>query len=579
MSKKAEYAAAGFLILLFLALCITSSVPKSATVDEFAHLPAGLYALKTRDFSLYSKTPPLGRMVECAPALLFHPQVDTRLERFPENSWRPWTYGSDLQRMNFQRYWMLLFSARAAVMLMGALVCFIVWRFAREGYGEYGGLLSLALCALSPTLIAHARLVTTDVPAALASIIFLLAMIRYFDRPGLAGAFVMAAAAGLSCLVKFSCLFWIPFALAAPPASAYLGMSARQDRPVTFIMLVHLALAGAVIWLVIIGGYLGKSIGPHKDMRFGSDLMRAAAPLVRMAPLPRDFIRGLDRQLFDAQAGEWKRGNYLLGQWYKGGKIHYYAVALSAKETIPHLLLFLVAVFLALLDRPKDRDEFIMLFSAGAFFVLASIFGALQIGVRYLMPVFPAVLIVCGKAGQAAFATPVAAHVSVKSPEEKRWRKTWRVARKVLLGIFLLWLLASHAVTWPHYLSYFNEAWGGPENGRNVLLDSNLDWGQDLPSLKRWMNKNGLEGIDLAYFGHDDPARHGISYTLPARDSDNRYIAISANLLMGKKYPMTFVPGEVHEHDPLWKEIIRYQGERPVAMPGWSILVFEKLEQ
>jgi hypothetical protein len=73
-------------------------------------------------------------------------------------------------------------------------------------------------------------------------------------------------------------------------------------------------------------------------------------------------------------------------------------------------------------------------------------------------------------------------------------------------------LLISDLLIHPHYLSYFNVAAGGPENGGNILVDSNIDWGQDLLRLKEWMAEHDVAEVKLGWFGTADPAYYDIQY-------------------------------------------------------------------
>ena len=153
-------------------------------------------------------------------------------------------------------------------------------------------------------------------------------------------------------------------------------------------------------------------------------------------------------------------------------------------------------------------------------------------------------------------------------------------AQKIILVLFFVWMILQHAIIWPDYISYFNLASKEYEKRpEKILIGPNLDWGQDLPALARWMEKNQVQALDLAYYGHDDPARFDINYSLPGRGSENSLIAVSANILMGMRYPMTFSEEGVDYEDPLWSEVARYRDLRPAAKIGNSIFVFEKLPE
>ena len=137
---------------------------------------------------------------------------------------------------------------------------------------------------------------------------------------------------------------------------------------------------------------------------------------------------------------------------------------------------------------------------------------------------------------------------------------------------------------YPHYLSYFNELAGGAENGHRVLLDSNLDWGQDLKGLKRWMDANGVERIKLLYFGYVDPEYYGIAAVYPSgnrwlkydppatrRPDEPRYVAISANTLFGSRLFLDPDDSQRSRSEDLVRDL---RSKRPVAIIGHSIYVY-----
>jgi hypothetical protein len=124
-----------------------------------------------------------------------------------------------------------------------------------------------------------------------------------------------------------------------------------------------------------------------------------------------------------------------------------------------------------------------------------------------------------------------------------------------------------------HHLAYFNELAGGPDGARRILLDSNLDWGQDLGRLKTFLARRGVERICLGYFGHVDPAVYGIAYSFPPTHPASGTCAVSANFLAGYPYGITYAGAQVLRVPPgAWSWLDRY---RPVARVGRSIYVFD----
>src|SRR5207248_5064511 len=104
--------------------------------------------------------------------------------------------------------------------------------------------------------------------------------------------------------------------------------------------------------------------------------------------------------------------------------------------------------------------------------------------------------------------------------------------------LFVVAQTGSAVVITPHYLSYFNVFAGGPAEGYRHLVDSNLDWGQDLPSLKRRLDALGSRRPVLAYFGEAPPGAYGIRAVAWDRADDQAiaeadYFAPSATYLQG----------------------------------------------
>src|SRR5262249_13979265 len=140
-------------------------------------------------------------------------------------------------------------------------------------------------------------------------------------------------------------------------------------------------------------------------------------------------------------------------------------------------------------------------------------------GVRYLLPAFPFLVLLAG----------IGADVLLRGRRSA-----------MLLAALLAWQVVACLVTTPHALAYFNELAGSPDHARRLLLDSTLDWGQDLGRLRDYLRANGLDRICLGYFGHVDPALYGIDYSLPPTEPTPGRCAVSANFLAGYPYAITY---------------------------------------
>jgi len=133
-----------------------------------------------------------------------------------------------------------------------------------------------------------------------------------------------------------------------------------------------------------------------------------------------------------------------------------------------------------------------------------------------MLPVFPLLFLACGY----LFNEYIMAHKSLK----------------MILSILIASYIFIAAAAYPQYLSYFNLTSGSSQNGYRWLIDSNLDWGQSLPALKKYMDKNNIDEIKLGYFGRVDPTLYGIKYYLAEKELSEGIHAISLNYLVGKPY-------------------------------------------
>ena len=182
---------------------------------------------------------------------------------------------------------------------------------------------------------------------------------------------------------------------------------------------------------------------------------------------------------------------------------------------------------------------------------------SIDIGHRHLLPIYPFLFVAAGRA------------VGVLS------RPRAPAAGAVILGALCAWYALGTLRVHPHYLAYFNEIAGGPRNGYQWLVDSNLDWGQDLKGLKAYMVAKGIPRLKLSYFGSADPAYYGIDaeilpgYMAPHPTRVTRevrpgdLVAVSATNLQG----VYLDP----EDRPLME---RFRAQRPLNEVGYSILIY-----
>ncbi|HSF39284.1 MAG TPA: glycosyltransferase family 39 protein [Thermoanaerobaculia bacterium] len=504
----------------FAILCVHGLVWDSPTVDEFTHLPVGWFYLKTGDFDLAARTPPLVKSLAALPLLVLDPAIDTA-KPAAESAWYPWILGTDFMERNRAAYDRIFLLGRLPIVALGLLMGIVVHRWARELYGEAGGLTSLALFAFCPTIVAHAHLATVDVGAAAFMALALYLFYRYALDPTPGRLLASGVGLGLAQLAKTSGVLLYPIlavltliVLVRPWREGERGGIGKRLGGLAAIVLLSL--------LVLNAGYLFQGTGrPLGDFEFQSRFMKkisGALPGWLPMPLPAPYLEGFDGIRLDAETGEFP--NYLFGRWSREGTPVYYLVTLLYKNPLPFLILALAAPFARL--RPRPPGEVFVALPLAVLLVASSILtDRVNYGIRHILPVFPFLFIYMGRLAPFVLARG----------------RAWRTAGALLLGLYPLSILQAT----PDTISYFNLLARG--RGDEILLDSNLDWGQGLKRLRSYMDREGIDRIGLAYFGHVDPAIYGIEWGFPSPEGRGP-VAVSANFLHGYPY-MTYAEGRM----------------------------------
>jgi hypothetical protein len=246
---------------------------------------------------------------------------------------------------------------------------------------------------------------------------------------------------------------------------------------------------------------------------------------------------------------------YLMGEHSMTGWWYYYLVSLFVKnpEVIWGFAALSLWAWIKIAPRPPLRTWLCLWGIPSVFIAYFSLLTNTPIGIRFLLPVFPLLFV--------AFGGIV------------RFIPTKQLAGKVLFGLMLLVYCLPAFAIFPDYLSYFNNTAGGPKNGHRWLIDSNLDWGQDLPALKRYMTDNGIATIKMGYFGRVDPKIYGINYSLAERNIGEGVHAISVNFLVGRPY---YLLGEGTLRYIDFDYYKSYRSLVPIAVLGNTIFIFSE---
>jgi hypothetical protein len=541
-------------IVLFTCACAASysANRNSVTVDECADLPRGISILRDGEYRSKAGVTPLPAVLQALPVLLGTSVRVTPEFSAAENTWAAGYVFSLANADHYHRYFVIARHVSIVALLGCAL---LGWAFARSLYGETAALLTIPVICFSPDMIAHGSLVTSDIFLAAGIVGSLWAWDAFLREASWKSGLVLGATVGLAALCKYTgvlLLAILPLTLGILLILRKSGVCLR-DWPFTITrkMPMYGLLAIVTMALVVNLGYGFKgtmsSLGSYQFHRPALQSLRDVLPAWTPVPLPADYLLGIDAQLGDPEDG------YLLGKFGRSFW-NFYLVGFLVKTPEPILLLALVAT---MLPRKPGAREVPLLVAGWCYLVFFSAMGHKNFGIRYLLFLIPLAAIWIARLAEAVCLT------SVRS-------------RRTALGGLILSLTCLAVTTLraaPHYLAYFNAASGGPDNGHVYLLDSNLDWGQDILTLRDYMREQKIDTVALAYFGRVEPAIYGVRYVPLIGEVGERYAVISANLLWGRMY---FVTGT--SFWPKRDYYAAFRKIRPKAILGHTLYVFDLAE-
>lgn len=514
---------------LFYALMITSIADKSVTYDEIVHVTAGYSYWQYSDYRLNPENGNLPQRLVALPLL----GGDFKFPPLDQPAWRQtdeWSMGHQFLHIMGNDLDAMLLRGRMAAGLLAVALGLVVYLWARKLFGPTGGMLALLLFVLNPTVLANGALMTSDMAGALFFLLSVWALWTLMHRITPWTVLAAGLAVGGLCVSKMSAPLILPMAvgmlffrcIASPPLELCLRARHRsldqllyQVATIAGAALVVAAIAIGIIWL-----FYGLRFDMMNNPQAGVDRLRFPWPQIQangtvgacmqfardQQLLPEAYLYG---QAFVLKfAGS--RPAFLNGQYSLLGWTTFFPYTFLVKTPLTLFAVVVLAMAAAirkwrlsarigqtnisdLAAESFYRTAPLWVLMLGYWFVATN--SNLNIGHRHILPVYAPMLIL---AAGAVY-----------------WLQR---KRRVLAGTLILCvaLLAVETLCrWPNYLAYFNQVAGGPSQGYKHLVDSSLDWGQDLPALKRYLdgrglNRDGAQPVYLAYFGTGYPKYYGI---------------------------------------------------------------------
>ncbi len=549
------YLVAVLLVGLFFAQAVSNLAAQSPVVDEPSHIARAMAYWRVGDLRLQIGHPPLIHALAGLP-LLLEPGVP-QLTRLP--GWQP----LEREKLNGHALWdegrptdRIVFLARWPVLMLALLLGALIFRWAGERLGIRAAIAALFLFAFDPNLLAHAVLITTDLGVTFFVLLAVYSFDRWARRPSRTWLVICGVTFGLAMAAKFTAVILVPVLIVL---ALVMGWRTRRMLPTLAALTAIFVIGAMVVWAVY---------------RFEVGTFQ---PLPVNIPASR-FLDGLLRVKERDDEG---RMAFLLGQMSPRGWWYYFPVAFAVKTPLPTLLLLGVAligggVSAYRLTRQRNWDELwgrvwaalVLLLLPAAYFAV-SMKSTQNLGYRYMLPVLPFLFVWISEIGNWTRSVEIG-RCATLSPCH-----LVTLSSCLLVSVLFAWYMAGTAVVFPCHLAYFNEIAGGPDNGYKLLVDSNLDWGQDVKRLKTWLDAHQIGEVRLSASSGSLPERYGIrALPLPGTyQSTDEYgfrrfapepgvYVISASNWQGLRF-----------HNPDTFDWFRHQ--KPVARIGHSLFVYE----
>ena len=479
------------ILLIILALQLFCSVRgTSQTWDEANHIYAGYQSLTRRDFGLNPEHPPLVKFIAASPLLSLPLATATLEDRyFKEAAFlggKDFLYNNDADK--------ILIRARMAAATLTVLLAIVVYFGTREMFGKGAAFIALALLTFDPNLLAHGALVTTDAGLACFMFASVYAFYRYVKAPSVLRLAIAGVAVGLTLAVKHTGFLIFPtlLVLAITEAVRYAIYSKTEtspDKPSRRILkLAGSLVAITIISLMILWTFYGFRYAARPDV-------------LQLNPTLAEYVQGLEphESWVISKMAQWKllpesylyglvdvrlTANYytsfVLGKVYAHGVWFYFPLAFLIKSTLGFLALLLIALAAIVTRKLNHAREILFLIIPTIIYLLVAVTVGMNIGVRHIIIVYVFLSVLIAGGAWALI------------QRNRKWA--------YVVGVLLLLHAVSSLRTFPTYIAYSNEAWGGPSHTYKYLTDSNSDWGQQLKSLKTYLDQRGVKDCWFVYF-------------------------------------------------------------------------------
>jgi hypothetical protein len=461
------------LLSLYVAQCLWFIGTQSMCCDEGSHLSSGVMIWRYGIFTHINDHPPLERMWASMLLAATHTVVpaESALEPPPDAP------RSDLTPERTTHL------ARPLVVLLGVALGCLLWSSCRQWFSDGAANFALALFALSPDLIGHYSVASTDGAGALSVFWLAVCLERWWSLPTVRNTLLLGLAAGVALVAKFYTLPLVLLVLAVVLLRHLRTFPLRFWKWDWKSFSATAAIAFVVVWAVYFFHVGMLSISDHNvyvpELEARS-LWHFPLPGHISFPIPApEFVVGVAQVSWHNDLGH---PAFLLGRIARHGFLLYYPMAMVLKW--PILIIALAITGAWLIWRKGYSPDRIFFLLPLVFLVVAVLLGHIQIGVRHLLPVYPFLLVLAAA--------------------------VWKVSITARARAFPIALLALQAIDIaryaPNQMSYFN--FFVPERSvYKIITDSNVSWGQGMLAVRKYQQQHPGETLYVAGYNFE---RYGI---------------------------------------------------------------------
>ncbi len=472
-------------LIIFLVISVASIFRQSLGFDEIVDLQEGRNAILYHTFNIDPYNTPLTREIGVLPYV------------FTKDFYKSERYVLDNP-----------LPGRLGITILGALLLVSTYFFTKKFFGKSVAIFATFLLTFEPTFLANSHLLTMDTSATLFFLLSIWMAINFLEKPTKKNLFFLGVAIGLGCASKIS---FIPFfAVSILGIFVYRYIKTKKHTPIKFwntlslvvIILITIWSTYFFNWHVVIKERTDSNRVSEKILTYSKEhnvpVFATLVTFGKTQPIPLgDFLATIKNNALRSSAPKC----FFLGTYYASCK--WYFILINFLLKIPIIFIILIISSIGTLHVSKNKNLYIIGIPIIALFVIAMATDKVYPFVRYLLPMYPFLAIL------SAITWPL-------------WQK--KIGTKILLAGLCLWYVVSTFFTFPNFLGYANEFAGNPNARYLILTDNNLDWGQNLPAVKKYIDENRPHMVRFSYFGRDNADLYGLQSTMPYGSYKNNEI-------------------------------------------------------